>query len=349
MPPLLLRCVAAAAAAAALAHGASSVVSNVLPRVDAATGETLDIHDGTTIAIDGIFYWYGASYGSCTEMASGCATVEVGACGFNLNHTVSLATSTDLVSWTLVGSVLPLANRPEGIMFSPTIARSAATGLFVLWVNILPVVDGKGDFDASFYSAFTAPTPVGPFVLANANVTGIAFTRLPDAPYLFVDDDGSAFVAFTHEDSHVNNVQVLTPDLLGPLAPAAVSAQIGAGNNEGVVMFKRRNLYYVGFGQCCCFCEGGTNVEFWFASSPLGPYTSAGQAITPAAWGAQTGAVWSTGPDTDRDFVLYGDRWQSAPDHIKAHDFSYMTPLSFADDGSVVEITQFQSNVTIRF
>ena len=25
--------------------------------------------------------------------------------------------------------------------------------------------------------------------------------------------------------------------------------------------------------------------------------------------------------------MLYGDRWQSAPDHVKAHDFSYMAPL----------------------
>ena len=25
--------------------------------------------------------------------------------------------------------------------------------------------------------------------------------------------------------------------------------------------------------------------------------------------------------------MLYGDRWQSAPDHIKAHDFSYMAPF----------------------
>jgi hypothetical protein len=27
------------------------------------------------------------------------------------------------------------------------------------------------------------------------------------------------------------------------------------------------------------------------------------------------------------DYVLYGDRWQSAPDHIKGHDFSYMAPI----------------------
>jgi len=45
---------------------------------------------------------------------------------------------------------------------------------------------------------------------------------------------------------------------------------------------------------------------------------------------------------------LYGDRWQSAPDQIKAHDFSYWTPLVFAADGSVQPIT-WQDNVTIQY
>jgi hypothetical protein len=27
------------------------------------------------------------------------------------------------------------------------------------------------------------------------------------------------------------------------------------------------------------------------------------------------------------DYVLYGDRWQSAPDRIKGNDFSYLAPL----------------------
>lgn len=31
--------------------------------------------------------------------------------------------------------------------------------------------------------------------------------------------------------------------------------------------------------------------------------------------------------------LLVGDRWQSAPDGIKAHDFSYWTPLSFLPNG----------------
>jgi hypothetical protein len=328
-----------------VALAASSVIRNNVPRVDSVTGQILDIHDGQTIRINDTFFMYGASYGGCQEMATGCATVEVGACGFNLNHTVSLATSTDLVTWTLVGSVLPLANRPQGIMFSPWVAQSKATGKYVLWFNVLPVVNGNGDFDAAFYAVAESESPYGPFVTVNPNVTGVAYTRLPDAPSIFVDDDGSGYIAFTHEDSHVNNVQQLTPDLRGPLPGGKVSAQIGGPNNEGILMFKREGIYYVAYGLCCCFCAEGSNVEILSSTSPLGPYVSQGNIATASDWSAQTGTIWFTGVD----YVLYGDRWQSAPDHIKAHDFAYSIAIDFDASGVAQPIPPFQNSTTIRY
>ena len=352
---MLARFSVAAAAAALLAStvlAGSSIVSNVVPRVDSKTGAILDVHDGNTIKIGDTFFWYGAGYGQCTEMSSGCASVQVGSCGFNLNHTVNLVTSTDMVNWTLVGAVLAPEDRPAGIMFSPWVALSAETGLYVLWYNVLPVVGGSGDFDAAFYAAAVSASPYGPFVTnsshGSSNITGIAYNRLPDAPSVFVDSDGSAYVAFTHEDSHVNHVQALRRDLLGPLVPGGgngtLSAQIGAGNNEGILMFKRGSTYYIMLGLCCCFCEGGTNVQAFSAPHPLGPYTDLGTFVGPADWQAQTGSVTFTG----FDYVLYGDRWQSAPDRIKAHDFSYMAPLTFNDDGSLAKLS-WQDNVTIRY
>lgn len=119
----------------------------MLPHTDAATGQILDIHDGNTLLINGTFFWYGAGYGPCQEMSSGCASITVGACGFNLNHTVNLATSADLVHWTFHGAVLTTDSRPDGILFSPWVAQSPSTGLYVLWYNLLPVVGGQGDFN----------------------------------------------------------------------------------------------------------------------------------------------------------------------------------------------------------
>jgi hypothetical protein len=120
---------------AAPAFAAQAQVSNVIPRRDSQTGEILDLHvrfsrrrngsggarrtvdplplirhpahpaplpnfqDGTTLRINNTFYWYGAGYGPCVECGgkNGCCSLAVGACGFQLNHTVNLATSTDLV------------------------------------------------------------------------------------------------------------------------------------------------------------------------------------------------------------------------------------------------------------
>jgi hypothetical protein len=240
-------------------------------------------------------------------------------------------------------------------MFSPWVAQSATTGLWVLWFNVLPVINGQGQFDAAFYVSATSPSPFGPFVVANPNITGVAYSRLPDAPSIFVDPaTGNGYVAFTHEDTHVNNIQQLLPDLTGPLPGGNVSAQIGDPNNEGIFMFARQNptsgqwIYYVGFGLCCCFCQGGTNVQIYTATDPMGPYTNSFEVAGPADWQAQTGAVWFTGPD----WVLFGDRWQSAEDHIKAHDFSYWAPLVFEDGpsgASTIQHITWQDNVTIRF
>lgn len=288
---------AAALLASAVAGGfrGSSTVSNVLPRRDAATSQILDIHDGVTLRVGDTFWWYGASYGGCVEQRSGCASLDVGACGFNLNHTVSAAFSTDLNSWTLVPDVLAASARPAGIMFSPWVAFSPATGKYVMWYNMLPVEHGQGVFDAAYYAVAQADAPGGPFVTVRVNVSGVAFDRLPDAASIFVDDDGAGYIAFTHEDTHINNVQQLAPDLLGPLPGGKVSAVIGGPNNEGVLMFKRNGTYYVGAGLCCCFCSEGSNVELFAAPGPLGPYTSLGNIISPSAWGAQTGAVFFTG------------------------------------------------------
>ena len=77
-----------AASLLALASAGSSLVSNVIPRRDGVTGAILDLHDGTTLKVGDTFYWVGASYGGCTEQSSGCASLDVGACGFELNHTV---------------------------------------------------------------------------------------------------------------------------------------------------------------------------------------------------------------------------------------------------------------------
>jgi beta-xylosidase len=320
----------------------TATVSNIKPHLD-QNGNIMDLHDGNTLRIGDTFFWYGAGYGDCKEQSSGCASLAVGSCGFNLNHTVNLATSSDLVHWTFHGSILPA--RPDGILFSPFLARSNSTGMYVLWFNLLPVINGNGDFEHSYLALAASVSPYGPFKMMNNNVTGLAYRELPDGPALFVDDDGAGYLALTHESSHINLVQQLSPDLYTPLPGEKTSAQIGGGNNEGILMFKRNDLYYIIFGPCCCFCGEGSTLSVFTATSPLGPYQEQqNPVILASTWHGQTGSVWFTGVD----YVLYGDRWQSAPDKIKAHDFSYWAPLIFNENGSIQALS-WEDTVDIRY
>lgn len=329
-----------------------TTVSNTHPRLD-STQQILDIHDGNIVRVGDVFYWYGAGYGGCSECKgdSGCCDTKVGACGFNLNHTVNLATSTDLVHWENKGTVLTAAEHgANAVMFSPWVARSPTTGLYVMWYTLLPALaSGHVNFLASYYAVATSTSPDGPFKFRK-NITGLAYQSLPDAGGILVDDDGKAYIAFTHETTHEQSVQELDPNLLGPLAGGR-SSRIGHAGNEGLVFFKRRNRYYLGFGGLSCFGRQGSNVAIWSSEHPLGPYNASGDIMPSAAWSAQSDAVFFVGApgDDDADLVLYGDRWQSAPDGLKSHDFTYMTPIRFHDNGSVVSVTAFESNVTINY
>ena len=45
------------------------------------------------------------------------------------------------------------------------------------------------------------------------------------------------------------------------------------------------------------------------------------------------------GQDGSLSFIWQGDRWQSAPDHLKSHDFTYWDTLSFTADGAIERLT----------
>jgi beta-xylosidase len=42
----------------------------------------------------------------------------------------------------------------------------------------------------------------------------------------------------------------------------------------------------------------------------------------------------------DSAYILIADRWGSAPDNVKAHDFQYWSPLQFTEDGQILPLKQ---------
>ena len=162
-----------------------------------------------------------------------------------------------------------------------------------------------GGFGSSFYGVATSPTPKGPFTVVNPNVL-LLHTDNGDEN-IFVDDDGSAYIIYTSLSvGHSISIELLSPDYLNstlkssgifgesfvevrvmcawgakcstdavlcPLIDALVRAFFVAIGLQAPAMFKRGEFYYATFGSCCCYCESGSPVSVYTATSPLGPYS----------------------------------------------------------------------------
>lgn len=244
-----------------------------------------------------------------------------------------------------------------------------------MWANL-----NSGPAD---YAVGTSTSPEGPFTFVHA----IGVGRRSGGDFdLLVDDDGAAYIIYTAVSlGHTMAIERLTDDYLSSaaapklslsqdllptssassslLAPSGEPSNVSSGvfGNEFVeapAMFKRKGVYYALFGNCCCFCGGGSGIGVYTASKPLGPYTYhnnvgclANASLTPGCGcgmnhgiaGGKTCSFYGQSltkaqqnfviripqPDGNVQFVWTGDRWQSAKDGSKAHDLQYWSVLDF--------------------
>ena len=89
----------------------------------------------------------------------------------------------------------------------------------------------------------------------------------------------------------------------------------------------------------------------WTADNPLGPWKNTNNDINPKVGSffskhrvikAQENAVFVVpGKGGEEDIIVYtGDRWDSAPDKLKSHDFQYWQPLKFNDSNTPPTIAE---------
>jgi hypothetical protein len=215
-------------------------------------------------------------------------------------------------------------------------------------------------------------TPVGPFTIVNPNVH--LSCSHPGDGSLFVDDDGTGYYIYTAIDyGYTVRVERLTPDYLG--ATGETSSILGAGC-EAPLLFRRNNLYYVLCGPRCAFCPEGSDVMVLISTSPLGPFGKAPninrrpESDAPTVWTQQTlnvavpegtfvysnninyqNITYQNKPVIPAQqtwivkipmaggpvFIWMADRWRSAPDGIKGHDFQFWSPpLKFNPDDNTI-------------
>ena len=316
-------------------------ISNIIPRQD-TDGHIMDVHDGNVFLHDGLYYYYGASYGLCKEPSgpSGCTVWHTGGCGFQLDHNVSLYTSTDLSTWTFRGYVFQMASmKNQGIMFGPRVLPNPKTKKWVMWFNFLPAT-GAG-VSLSQCAVAISDTPQGPFQLVTDKVTTLAWENTGDLN-LFQDSNGDAYIIYTahidasvYNPNHLMSVEKLCDDYLSSLGKEFNSEFFGETFVEGGAMFKRNGIYYAVFGHCCCYCAEGASVTVYTSSSPLGPFKTMNNLGNEVHAQLYNILRFKTTSDEGYGYLWQGNKWQSSSDGTKGHDFTYWSPLFFGQDGNV--------------
>lgn len=342
-------------------------ISNVEPRRD-VSDQLMDVHDGKVVqwSSGGLYYWYGMGYKNCSLETGllpprACPGIyhAAGHCGFRNDHAINIFSSADLVNWSFEGEALPIESRPTGIYFRPKVVFNKQSGEYVLWVNIVPpaFIVLKSYVEAGYVVA-TATSPAGPFKVVTERAA-MQFTGGGDFD-LLVDKSGAAYIAYdAWSNSHTVVVEQLTDDYHDSLGTNATTGKISSSSNEAEIFFERNGWYYLLFGHTCCFCKSGSNAAVWVAQHPLGPWTSSGIDIggkpgfidggTSYTHTQQSSIIQVGLEGGDTAYVWVGDRWGSAPDGLKSHDFQFWQPLVFNDSAvpPTIAKTHWVDNFTL--
>jgi hypothetical protein len=290
-------------------------------------GDAVDAHDGEIAYFDGTYYLYGTSYDCGFQWGNKTAPF----CGFKSYS------SKDMVNWRDEGFLFDAKtpvwqSRCDGKTygcFRPHVVYNAKTKLYVLWINVYDNVVG--------YRVFTSKTPVGPFnevaephLAVNSDMPAAGLNNGDHDT--FIDDDGTAYLAYTDWRSKGTIViEKLSADYL--TGTGEVAKGITEGETEAPGMFKRKGIYYVVYSDPNCGYCSGTGTSYRTAKSPLGPWSKPTK-ISDNSCGGQPSFV-STLKVNKETIYLYGsDLWNNAAKNEALANF-YWAPLAFNEDGSI--------------
>lgn len=363
---------AAALLAGRAAAGARVTISNVAPRVDAATGEILQLGDGSIARFGDRYYLYGVKY-VCTPSPAdpnhkqNCARADRRIWG---NMSFGVASSADMVTWRLeTYDAVPEMHDPATrwpadryAWFMPTIAHNPRTGRYALWYYI----------DGYARGVAVSDSPVGPFKIVHDCVPNL---QLGSDFFFWTGSDGEVYMK--HNGGCGGSAPVVAPGGACPahrpkrgpgicvarLAPnltdIAASSEMIECPGEGGGIFERGGRWYIMQGHGCCFCACGDDAQvFESTSGPFGPYTAANDIINCSTPGHTEGRNCG-GPETPergpgaQQFGVFpiptagnttahlyvGIRFGSAPDGMKCREFQYWDSLEFDAQGHVLPMT----------
>lgn len=294
-------------------------------------GDAIDAHDGEIALFNGTYYLYGTSYDCGFEWGNKNAPF----CGFKVYS------SKDMLNWTDRGFLFDAktkvwqtrCNGNTYGCFRPHVVFNSKTHLYVLWVNVYDNVSG--------YRVFTSKTPVGPFsevaepkLAVNSNAPAAGLNNGDHDT--FIDDDGTAYLAYTDwRTKGTIVIEKLSSDYL--TGTGEVVTSVTDGQTEAPGMFKRDGIYYVVYSDPNCGYCPGTGTSYKTAKSPLGPW-SVGKKISDNSCGGQPSFVSTIKLSSGNIYLFGSDLWNNAAKNEALANY-YWAPLTFNADGSIIPMT----------
>jgi len=221
-------------------------ISNLRPRTD-SDGQIVDAHDGRISQFNGVYYWYGTAYGTSN--------------GFQRSNFYQCYSSADLTYWKKEKPLLQ--NAPSGVYYRPHVVFNAKTKKYVLWYNwYAQLWDGK-------FGVAVSNTPTGPFKIVNSDVKVFNSADGVGDFGLFIDDDGTAYLAYNTINGHRGSVEKLNTDYLSSTFENGGVLTEGC---EAGSMFKRNGKYYLLTDKACCFCMQGSGARVFTSDKPMMGY-----------------------------------------------------------------------------
>lgn len=230
-------------------------ISNKDPRRD-INGDIIDCHSGMILAVNGIFYMYGEMYKNTSGSGPSPPLIY---------PKIVVYTSPNMQDWTPHGEVIAdWPTKPYGTFFTPWAIYNKQTQTFVLYFNAYLHGCCSGNWGIA-----TSTNGIN-FTLLTTNAVGKY--GVVDCNALMVDDDGTAYMAYTSEDEdHKVSIEQLSSNY-SSIIPGANKGLFPDRYVEGAILFKRGTTYYVSYGSCCCFCRGGSGVVVYKSQSINGPW-----------------------------------------------------------------------------
>lgn len=243
-------------------------------------GNAIDAHDGQILRYGDTYYLYGTTYG----------------CGFQWQAEgsefcgVAVYSSPDLVNWQAHGPLFD-ASTPQWQehcggttygCFRPHVAYNAENAQYVMWLNVYDNVVG--------YRVFVSDSPLGPFdeidepVLASPQ--GMVGGLNHGDHQIFIDDDGTAFLAYT---DWLQGGDIIVEELNDDYTSSSGEwSRVNLRSTEAPTIFQRGGTYYLTYSDPNRGYQT-TGTAYVTADDPLGPWQ--GRSTVSDGWTIEDGGL----------------------------------------------------------